>query len=857
MRNIIVGFICLFSLTAFGQRVSLQSQISVFEKQFNTTFSYDKILVEGIDIDSLNFVSIQDSINFLNLNSAFVFEKIDSSNVLVSPVVSGKNLLIKGRLRIAENEPAIGGTIVIENQNLSSAVDIEGNYLLRGVLNNLDSVVFQMIGYDDLTLPVEIWNEGSLDTLLLERSVSIDDVIINSYLTNGFQYNHKDQSIDLKVENLGLLPGETEVDILTSIQALPGINSPTGKSGDLVTRGSDPDKTLISYDNIPIYHKGHYFGTFSPFNTELIKDIKIQRNGGQGSSRGGRVGGIIEISTRNKVVDSLSASAGVGTSYYSASANIPIVKKKLSAIVGFRKSYPASFNSIKIDSLNSFVFQQTKLGAALFGTPAIKLLDYSFDFYDANAKLIYQINNRHKLELTGISIYNQLEVSLAEMFEITKDTIQLSNWGVNLQLSSKWSDSFSSITSITNSVYLEDIGGKTNFNAELSIDEFKNGSNDLTLKNLNEFNFKEHQKLSFGVESNYYDVTNEQHAFSSTEGKQEVIKSAADFLHSAFLDFKNYRAYKVFTFSVGARSSYFTGTNKLYFEPRVMANYHINDHFAFKFNAGKYHQYINHIYGTKINNLQGINTINWQLSNDKDKPVVESSQTSIGFIWDKAGWVVDVEGYAKKTENISAGNYFTGDSIARLVHGGYNTIGADFLIKKKLKNFETWLGYSYMNSEAKFGETSFKYVWNQTHLFNFVLGYNFRNLKISTGWKYVSGFLSDDIRVKFLEGASNFLIRNPIANDQLQEVYVLGSVQEYEESFPDNHQMDLSVSYFIKSKNDKWKLILGGAITNLYDNRLILSQVTRPAQGPPGSLVRYNKTGFGRLFNATLKVVWR
>jgi hypothetical protein len=840
-----------------SQRASLQTEIDRIEKESNTVFSYDKTLIDGVNIDSVLFGDLSEALEFLKNHSAFTFEKIDSTNILVSPKEAGKNLLIKGNLGINGKEPAIGGSVIIENQNISTAVDVEGNYVLNVTLNDADSVVFQMIGYDDLTLPISTWNHRFLDTFLLETSVSIDDIIISAYLTNGFKYNHKDQSIDLKVEDLGLLPGETEVDILTSIQALPGINSPTGKSGDLVTRGSDPDKTLISYDNIPIYHKGHYFGTFSPFNTELIREIKIQRNGGQGSSRGGRVGGIIEISTINKVVDSLSASLGVGTSYYSANANIPIVKNKLSATLGFRKSYPPSFNSIKIDSLNSFVFQETKLGAALSGRPGVSLLGYSFNFWDATAKLIYQVNKKHKLELTSITIFNQLKVGLEDYGEASTDTVTLSNWGVSLQLNSMWSKSFSSRTSLTNSVYLEDIGGNTTVNnVEISTDEFKNGSNDFTFKNLNEYRFKNHQKLNFGIESNYYDVTNEQHASSVGIGAQEDIKSATAFLHSAYIDFKNYRAYKVFTFSFGGRTSYFTGTNQIYFEPRVMANYHLNKHFTFKLNSGKYHQYINHIYGTRINNLQGINTINWQLSNNKDKPVVKSAQSSLGFIWDKSNWIIDVEGYYKKTDNISAGNYFTGDSIVGLVHGGYNTIGADFLVKKKIKNFEAWIGYSYMNSEAKFGDLKFKYVWNQTHLVNLVLGYNIKNFKISTGWKYASGFLSDEVRVKFLTGASNFLLKNP-ASSNSQEVFVRGSAQLYENAFPDNHQMDLSVSYFVNSKSKNWKVVFGGAITNIYDKRMIISQVTRPLQGPLGGVVRVNKTGFGRLFNATVKVMWK
>lgn len=861
MRSLFIVFLSVFSFVAFGQQVPLEEKIKTLQKKFNTAFSYDKNLVKGINTDTSEFATLNEYVTFLNKNTAFSFERINATNIIVSPVEAGKNVLIKGVIRINNTESAIGASVFIVNQNSGTSTDINGRYLLRATLNKNDSITFQMIGFNDLTLPISLWNGAlKLDTFIVENAIKIDHVIINSYLTTGFRYNHKDQSVDLKVKDLGLLPGATEVDVLTSIQALPGINSPSGKSGDLVTRGSDPDKTLISYDNIPIYHKGHYFGTFSPFNAELIDEIKIQRSGGQGSNRGGRVGGIIEITTRNKVVDSLSTSAGVGTSYYSATANIPIVKNKLSAIVGFRKSYPPSFNSIKIDSLNNFVFQQTKVGASLRDVPGMDLLGYNFNFWDANAKLIYQVNKKHKIELTGISIYNQLNLTIDEKTNnrITNDTIKLTNWGINLQLSSKWNKRFKSITSLTNSSYLEDIGGNAIANnTELSTDAFRNGSEDFTFKNANEYNLKSHQKLSFGIESNHYDVTNEQYNTSSAGGKQEAIKSANAFLHSAYFDFKNYRAHKIFTFSIGARSSYFTGTKKFYFEPRVMANYHVNNHFALKVNGGVYHQYINHIYGTHINNLQGLNTINWQLSNNKEKPVVESFQSSLGFIWDQSNWVVDVEGYYKETNNITSGNFFTGDSIVGLVNGGYNTVGVDLLVKKKIKNFETWVGYSYMDSEAKFDTLTFKYIWNQTHQFNVVLNYTIKNFKISTGWKYVSGFLNDDIRTNFIDGAPNFIARNPTMIQGQQQNYVEGSTQEYGAFFPDNHQMDLSVSYFMKSKNNKWKFVIGGAITNLYDNRIILSQTSRSAPGPTGSLVRINKTGFGRIYNATLKVMWR
>ena len=405
---------------------------------------------------------------------------------------------------------------------------------------------------------------------------------------------------------------------------------------------------------------------------------------------------------------------------------------------------------------------------------------------------------------------------------------------------------------------MEDIRGNGISNDIItSRDAFRNGSSDVTFKNLNEYLLKGHKKLSFGVESNYYDVTNELSAYTSLNGYQENVRSATAFLHSAYFDFKNYRAYDFFTFSLGTRASYFTGTNKLYVEPRVMANFHINKYLTGKINGGVYHQYINHIYGTRLNNLQGLNTINWQLSDGRGKPVVQGLQTSAGFIWNKSEWIIDVEGYYKETKNITSGNFFTGDSLPGFVQGGYNTRGVDLLLKKKIKNIEAWVGYSYMDSDAKFDTLEFKYVWNQTHLFNFVLNYNIKNFKISTGWKYMSGFVNDNIRTKFLAGAPSFIFKNPSTSEGPTKNYVDGSAEEYDDTFPDSHQMDLSISYFLQSKDKNWKLIFGGTITNIYDNRLIISQTDRPVQGPPGSVIRVNKTGFGRLFNATIKVMWR
>jgi hypothetical protein len=62
-----------------------------------------------------------------------------------------------------------------------------------------------------------------------------------------------------------------EVDILKTLQLLPGIrNAGEGNAGFYV-RGGGPDQNLILLDGVPIYNVSHLFGFFSVFNADAIR----------------------------------------------------------------------------------------------------------------------------------------------------------------------------------------------------------------------------------------------------------------------------------------------------------------------------------------------------------------------------------------------------------------------------------------------------------------------------------------------------------------------------------------------------------------------------------------------------------
>jgi hypothetical protein len=81
--------------------------------------------------------------------------------------------------------------------------------------------------------------------------------MINVYLTPGLQ-KYIDGSTVLNTKKFGILPGLVDPDVLQSIQALPGVES-TNESIAISMYGGTNDQNLMLWDNIKMYHSGHFF----------------------------------------------------------------------------------------------------------------------------------------------------------------------------------------------------------------------------------------------------------------------------------------------------------------------------------------------------------------------------------------------------------------------------------------------------------------------------------------------------------------------------------------------------------------------------------------------------------------------
>ena len=84
----------------------------------------------------------------------------------------------------------------------------------------------------------------------------------------------------LNLKTISKLPALLgEVDVIRSIQLLPGVSTVGEGATGFNVRGGGVDQNLVLLDEAPVYNSSHLFGFFSVFNPDAVKDVKIIQRG--------------------------------------------------------------------------------------------------------------------------------------------------------------------------------------------------------------------------------------------------------------------------------------------------------------------------------------------------------------------------------------------------------------------------------------------------------------------------------------------------------------------------------------------------------------------------------------------------
>jgi len=267
----------------------------------------------------------------------------------------------------------ISGKIVTSNQY--------GFYSITTDKGEYDAVVSH-VSYITSSFAVSLLQNTERNILLLPKSAALNEVVVYSRRRDANVKNAQMGKIDLSMNQIKALPSFMgEVDILKTIQLLPGVrNAGEGNAGFYV-RGGGPDQNLIMLDDAVVYNTGHLFGFFSIFNSDAIKNVSMIK-GGMPAQYGGRLSSVLDVSMKDGNSNKFQGEGGIGLIASRLSLQGPIKKDKASFMVSARRTY--------VDALAKPFIKKT---ANAYGS--------GYYFYDLNAKVNYRFSDKDRIYLSG------------------------------------------------------------------------------------------------------------------------------------------------------------------------------------------------------------------------------------------------------------------------------------------------------------------------------------------------------------------------------------------------------------------------------------------------------------------------
>ena len=357
---IVVFFIlasCLFAQAQSGllskkvtlniHNLPLRKVLKELEKQGDFHFSYGSKYVPvhtrmNLEVNRESLHIVLDKV-FLNMEIRY-FE-VEGEIVLrpahpkkVSNPKAESKFTLNGFIKDAgTGESLIGANIRLVDTVLGTVSNPYGFYSLTLPEGTYNLAVSYM-GFKTQILLVQLEKDLNLNVNMTEDAEFIEEVKISN--TNNRQGSEGPAGV-LKIHpaTLRKIPAFMgEVDVIKSLEAIPGITFFGDGSTLFYVRGGNKDQNLILLDDAPIFNPAHLFGFFSNIIPDAIKDIKVYK-GSMPPGMGGRLSSLVDIRTRDGNMKKLELSGQTGLVASSLSFDGPIKKDHSSFFISGRHSH--------------------------------------------------------------------------------------------------------------------------------------------------------------------------------------------------------------------------------------------------------------------------------------------------------------------------------------------------------------------------------------------------------------------------------------------------------------------------------------------------------------------------------------
>lgn len=321
---------------------------------------------------------------------------------------SNNRVTIAGYIKDAKTgEPVIGASVVDQSTKSAATTDQYGYFVIT-LPKGHHTLVLQSIGMRDTKRLILVQGDGKLNIDMQQQVMALKRVTVSSEKMSNIKSMQMGlQRIDIKtIKQVPVVFGEA--DVLKVVLTMPGVKSVGEASTGLNVRGGAADQNLVLFNDATIYNPSHFFGLFSAFNPEVVKDVELYKSSIP-AKYGGRLSSVLEINSREGNKKDFTGSAGIGLLTSRFNLEGPLKKDKSSFIIGARATYADWLLNLLPDQ-----YKNSKAG-----------------FYDINMNINHEINKKNTIYLTGYLSKDR--------FNLNSDTVY--NYG-NQNISFKWKHSF-------------------------------------------------------------------------------------------------------------------------------------------------------------------------------------------------------------------------------------------------------------------------------------------------------------------------------------------------------------------------------------------------------------------------------
>ncbi len=671
--------------------------------------------------------------------------------------IHGQNkATISGYVReYGSGESIIGANLYLKARPEIGTVSNTYGFFSITIDKGQHDLLVSYLGYMPERIPLDLYKDTLIE-INLKAGVLMEEIEVSAKNPRQNIESTDMGTVDLSMETMKKLPALLgEVDLLKTLQLLPGVSSATEGTSGIYVRGGGPDQNLVLLDEAIVYNTGHLLGFFSVFNSDAIKNTLLIK-GNIPANYGGRISSVIDVQMKEGNNEDYVAEGGVGLISSRLTLQGPLQKKKSSFIISARRTYA-------LDIAQPFI-NKTKFAGS------------NYYFYDLNTKVNYQIGQKDRIYLSGY--FGRDVFKFANQDRGFKVELPYGNATGTFRWNHIIQDNlFFNLALIANNYKFGLHGGQEEF--EFNVDS---GVRDYSAKIDLDYYPNPSHLIKMGSRYTYHKLS--PNVVNATNGEVNFSTSfEPKFGHETeiyILD--DWSINRKFKLNVGFRGSMFNHIGpyvssidsntyskgelvKTYVrpEPRVGLNYNYSKTASIKAGISISNQFIHLV----SNSGSTLPADIWVPSTEIVKPQ-RAIQYAIGYFrnFGDNSFETSIETYYKDLRNQldykeSYVENFSAEIEREFVAGKGRAYGLEFFIKKNKGKLTGWIGYTLSRTERWFSEIEnarvYPAVYDRPHDLVLVFNYEFaRNWQLAGNFIYATGKSYTPIKsVFFIEGRPN------------------------------------------------------------------------------------------------------